>query len=679
MLTVSVYDSVFEITAYPGHLDGALDHPASMMYFAELARSFNLPLAVTEQGANSYHHTEDGQRYLIMRGALAAASFDIESHSHLLWNDEPGFEGVHEQFYGIARDQHQQSKPSGHEVARVGWLTRHADTSARRRAPQVMIVVPRESMDVGLEGWTSDALAGPWMHVSGLTTSSLLAERGLPSSVRVVVFAGRHAVGTAAMLERVRGMEAVIYADAAQFGIDDQELRMKILKEVTGLSRRPVNVCLEATEVEWPGHDTANLTVSHMRLGEALDIRRKDLPSGATVFSSVRGTDQVLAYRYQNTVISALPFGRPVDSIDADHTLWTRTLLGRALQDRLDLPFHIIEGADLSYNLIGDTLTVVNGHDSMKTARLSFDGGINIASIDVASGQFSAVQLSNHPSLAVLSGQGRVMMNDNVVLENDAHITSMLAGGELRVEQLHGRDGVYITAVEANGIALSMQYEHGIDVWTGAAAGNSAIIRTRAKQVVESSARFRSRMAVRPAPEETDGPGRASYFTSRAVEDRALRHTLLAAPSAAWIEWKAQANQSTPLQCEYSWWSGTGATRGSSVHELERQSGRLSLPLPSEFPALIRCVLTSAVGNEATADLVYEAEDTLDTLTTRTGENILRTRLMHPMRREGFDVTDARATLFEDQGERAARLLIGHRGMHTRHLQWSEDWVDSYG
>lgn len=677
LLTVSVYDSVFEITSYPGHLDGALDHPAAMMYFAELARSHDLPLAVTEQGANSYHHTEDGQRYLVMRGALAAASFDIESHSHLLWNDEPSFEGVHEQFYGIARDQHLQMKPAGYEVGRVGWLVSHADTSVRRTAPQVMVVVPRESMDVGLEGWTADGLAGPWTPVCGVTTSSLLADRGCPGSTRAVVFSGRHSVGTAKMFKRAQesASTVVLFAGAAEFGPDDDQQRSESWFALTGLEARPPVIEIGDVEVDWIESAPPAMEGAPMRLGSGVDLRRKDLPAGASQICVVRGTDRVIAYRYQSSIVSALPIGRPFDSIDVDLSNWTRRLLDRGLPP-LDLPFDVLEGANLVYHLVGDTLTITNGHAGKGTARVSFNGGADVAVVDVAAGQFSAVQLSASPTVALLSGAGRIVVNDRTVVESDSHVAVMLAGRTVRVEPLHGRDGDQVLEVKANGRELSTHSEQGMDVWTGSVTGSSMSITSVTRRVAEAQALFRSRMTVKPTSETSDWPKRAAYFTARIVEDRADRHTLLVEPTEAWLEWRVEGESSTPLQCNYEWWSADGESTDSATYHLEGHAGRIRISVPTTYPALVRCVLAPGEQNETSVGLVYEAQDSLDMLTTTLPNGLCRTRFLHPRRWEGFDVVRASATLVDGGAERDARLVIGHRGVHTRHLQWSEDWVD---
>lgn len=662
MLTVSVYDSIFEIAAYPGHADAALDHTAALMYFAELARAHKLPWAVTEQGGNSYHHTEDGQRYVVMRGALAAASFNIHSHSHLLWNDEPTFEGVHEQFYGFTRHQHQQSKPVAHEIARVRWLIEHADTTSLRPDPQVMVVIPRDSMDVGLEGWTTDALTDPWMQVSGVTTTSLIASHGLPQSTRIVVFSGRHEVGNVAMLDQVRdvGATAVLYAGSARYGVDDADERERRFTGSSGLRHRPLETSFGTVEIEW--FDTAGkpTEVVSATLPAGLELRTGNLPDTAHIISAVRGSDLVLAYRYQDAIWTALPVGRPGDEIDSDLTAWTRELMHRSMPKGIKQRFEVLEGGDLTYHVIGDVLTVINSRPTPATARVSFDDGAAVASIDVAPGQFSAVQLSARPTVAVLAGAGQIEVDGVVVLESDAHAVAMLADNEVRFEPLHDREGRRYTAVTVNNASAVLRSEHGSDVWVRQGVGSSARVETTTEPAIQSKARFRCTMHVLPTPQRMLETGRAAYLTARPVEDRASRHTLLAAPDRAWIEWDVP-DDGADIRCEYTWWAADGTASATVTLKLSGAARRVEVAVPPSYPALARCVLVTPNTADNGVRLVYEADDVLDVLTADAGDGITRGRLLHPMRREGYDVIEASAVILAEQPQRAAHLVIGHR------------------
>lgn len=681
VLAASVYDSVFELSAYPGHGDSALDHPAALMYFAELARSYGVPLAVTEQGANSYHHTEDGQRFLVMRGALCAASFDLETHSHLLWNDESTFEGVHEQFYGIHREQHLQPKPAAHELRRVAWIIDRADVVTPQRDPQVYVVVPRESMDLGLEGWTPDAIAGEWRSVSGITTSGLLAGRGLPASARVVIFAGLHLVGSAAMLQQVRnvGAVAVLHVAAMQFGTDEDGARRTALHEFTGLSELPPTQGGKDVAVDWAaGHGEATLPRTVRLHPSTRRIRTSDLPDEATPICVVAGSDQVLAYHYRHNVISAMPVGRPYDSIDGDLTRWTIELVRQTVHGRVELPFIPLSGENVAFHLIGDVLTVTNGGHVPAEASVSFNEGADMATINVSPGQFSAVQLSASPKIAVVSGPGRIVVNDQLVVENDASTCVLFDEESVRVEPLHSSEGGRIAAVTVNGIAATENREHGLDSWALSGVSSPVRVATQVERVIETRAQFRSSMTLREAQAGAEKPLRALALLERSPDVRADRHTLHARPDRAWIEWESDQDSAATLTCRYSWWSASGSASGTRDVALHGRRGRVAINVPDEYPALVRCVIEDGSA-ETSASLVYEAEDSLDVLVSRISDGVLRCRIIHPKRWEGFDVVNASATVLEGDTGRPARLVIGHRGMHTRHLQWSEDWVDIPG
>ena len=135
-LAVNVYDSNPRLFERPYFGDNDLEVWSWMSLFSEVVRVNGLSgLYVTEVGANSYWHTEDAQRYLVMRGVLTAAHFGLSGLYHLLWNDEPRFEGVNEQFFGVARDQHLQPKSALRELQLAMAVIRAARKTAITRVP----------------------------------------------------------------------------------------------------------------------------------------------------------------------------------------------------------------------------------------------------------------------------------------------------------------------------------------------------------------------------------------------------------------------------------------------------------------------------------------------------------------------------------------------------------------
>jgi hypothetical protein len=111
-LAVNTYDHYTLLEEHAALGDNSLELWGWLSLFSEIVRVHGLDgLYLTEIGANSYWHSEDAQRYLVMRSILAAAHFAPEKICHLLWNDEPRFEGINEQFFGAVRDQHLQPKP----------------------------------------------------------------------------------------------------------------------------------------------------------------------------------------------------------------------------------------------------------------------------------------------------------------------------------------------------------------------------------------------------------------------------------------------------------------------------------------------------------------------------------------------------------------------------------------
>ena len=74
----------------------------------------------------------------------------------------------------------------------------------------------------------------------------------------------------------------------------------------------------------------------------------------------------------------------------------------------------------------------------------------------------------------------------------------------------------------------------------------------------------------------------------------------------------------------------------------------------------------------------YEAHESPEVLVTRLDASMFRLRLRHPMRWEHYDVLDAKVEVLSEGRWTPVGVHIGSWGMHTRHLQGSEDWVDFF-
>jgi hypothetical protein len=77
--------------------------------------------------------------------------------------------------------------------------------------------------------------------------------------------------------------------------------------------------------------------------------------------------------------------------------------------------------------------------------------------------------------------------------------------------------------------------------------------------------------------------------------------------------------------------------------------------------------------------LRYETEEAPMTLASRRGDGVYRVRFIHPMAREHDRVVHTDAEVRWGDGWKPALLHIGQTGLHTRHLQLSEDWIDVRG
>jgi hypothetical protein len=302
--------------------------------------------------------------------------------------------------------------------------------------------------------------------------------------------------------------------------------------------------------------------------------------------------------------------------------------------------------------------------------------------VDVAAGSFSAVQLSGSARIAVLSGPGAVVVNGTTLVDSDVPAAVLLDPSVVQVQPLFSSAGERVTQVHVDGRPAELDTGSGQDVWVAPTPASVPVtVRADVRALARSRARYERVVPVVPDAWPAGAQDKPSIVDEVPPTSRPGLHTLLAAPDTAWLEWRGEPVPGARIGVRYRWWSALGVGEGEHTYELDLSApaGTVAVQLPLEYPALVDCT-ADAAGQDVEVRLVYRAVDDLDTLTTRLSDRHVRVRFLHPMRRQGFDIVDAAADVLDDEGGggvwRPARLTIGHRGMHARHLQWAEDWVD---
>lgn len=691
-LAVNVYDSYLRITERPYFGDNDIELWSWMSLFREVVRVHGLQgLYVTEVGANSYWHTEDAQRYLVVRSVLAAAHFDLRGLFHLLWNDDPRFENIAEQFFGVARDQHLQPKAALQDLRTVVALLRASRPSEDRYSRLLACVLPRRSMDLGLEEAALDATMaiGRCMMV---TTDGLVGAGGFAPEVRAAVVSGFHWVGDAQYVAALfeRGLPLVVPGTLARYGTDEDDQREQSVCSLLGVAgRRRYSTCLDPVVVGVPG---AGLDGRYTLTGsyELLELADSDLAPGVQVLARF-GSGGIAAFSYENNIVTAFPVGHARRGWDAEITRLTvdlvQQLAGRA---QLRAPFQV-EGGGTPERVrvwtVGDIIVAMNTSDEVQDVVIhDDDSGLRLG-LPVGPRRFSACRRSSEPDFAVLSAPGKLSVDGRVKVDLQGAVTVVLDGEMLTAYADWTRDGTRVIGVEVDGVPCEPEGSVWDDRYVGSRGarhdGTSVVVRTEER--VRGTVQYRRSVRLWP-PSDAEEPLNASRRrvseTETFGQTGAYGHTHFASPQSAVLKWHGSSEKpgaSVRLvlrghygkgsSCIFDEWLPLGADIRS------RPLSDVDLRLTT-VTAEVRAQEGSAIPEDLEIEITYTAEEPPEVLVSTYDKDTLRVRFHHPMRWEYYEVVGTRIECLSEGRWVPVVIHTGSAGMHTRHLQRSEDWVD---
>jgi hypothetical protein len=645
--------------------DGDVVVPATFDIWAETARVHGIEgLIVSEIGGWGYGATEDAQRYRVMRNILQAGSAAPEAIYHLLWNDEPQFEPISEQFFGITRYLHLEPKPAYHELRFVMQTLRAAELQ-RPSDPCLAVVFPQFSLDTGLELAAYDALTARGVSTKSIT-DAIAEAGGLPLNSRGVVLTGSAQVATAAFLELLleSGLPLLLPATVGRFGIDPEAEREALRERLTGLSTPAVRVADRGAVTTVDGE------VRYELGGDLLgvDISDADLPAGAEVLA--RFTDgSVAVYRWQGRVVSALALGHD----DTRTTQEARTALTRDLVDLIATatgtvrPLRIAspEPQRLVLVELGDIVAVINtgDHDQIATV----EDRDRRYDIPVGARRFSAVRRSAAPDFVLLSGAGTLAVDGVTLLEVPSSTTVVFDEGLLRVHPGHSTPGALVREARIGDVPLERDVTEHDAFFHGPFPGFPASVELETSTVARATASFEYRE--RAWPRVSPYPGGPSPWPGW--------HTVVSSPDRIQVDWQGSVAGDVAIRLVAE--DFTAQTTTLLEDRLTGSEGRRTYAHDAD---VVRSRLRLDVsGADLPEDLVvvvrYLYDDRPLPVRVRPLDGgISRLHVLHPIAYEGCTILDASVSYLSETGWQPVQVTVGARGVHARHLQESEDVID---
>jgi hypothetical protein len=671
-LAVNTYDHYTLLEEHAALGDNSLELWGWLALFAEIVRVHGLSgLYVTEIGANSYWHSEDAQRYLAMRSILAAAHFSPEKICHLLWNDEPRFEGINEQFFGAVRDQHLQPKPLLVDLETVLLTIRRANPAAPPPG-SFACVLPRRSMDLGLELSPPNVMAARG-RATLLTTEDLIAEGGLPEGVTGMLIAGSHLVGGLQALEYATSRRIRVTAPGAlgRHGFDDDAAREHAIRAAFGIAERRYENRTGAL-IDLADGQRLELQGSY----DVLAVDPSDLPAEAAVVATF-DDGAVAAYRLGLLTVCALP---PVETTIDDDAAMSRYLTAVTASSGSGVPFdltveHDSTGGRISFWTVGTTIVAVNNSD--RPGAIHLRDASALYTLSVAARRFSAVERAARPAFAVLSGTGTVSVESWSLTNEIADAVIVFDDGTITASARWSATGSALETVSVNGTPATRQASESTDAHVaGSLIGDTFVVTADVRPVVRGSIVYAREVDLR---HHSEAPENGHHFGELTAPTPPGTHVVTGSAGRATLSWRSSEQVDFRVLLRSTSIDGVEVllddVYSAGAHTQHLDVPRVAAVRNARISVAIEAV-TGALPDDLAVTLLYETEEAPLTLVTQRGAGAERVRFLHPMAREHDRVVDTRTEVRWGDTWRPALLHIGQPGLHTRHLQLSEDWID---
>jgi hypothetical protein len=316
---------------------------------------------------------------------------------------------------------------------------------------------------------------------------------------------------------------------------------------------------------------------------------------------------------------------------------------------------------------LGDVVAVINTGDDDRIAKIR--DGERRYSVPVGARRFSALRRSAVPDFALISGVGTLAVDGTELISTPTGVTAVIDGETLRVHPGYSESGVIVRGVCVGEVPLERTVTKHDDFYQGPFPGFPAVLAVTDQAVVaRGTASFDRDVQAWPRPSRPN----------RGVNHQGSDwHTLVAHPDRIQIEWQGSGDDiAIHLVAEDFAADTTTVLRD----RLEGAEGRRTY---SGYGDITRSRLRlDVVGEQVPDSLVvgirylYDDRDLPIRVRSLESEGVSRAHFLHPLKYEGCTVRTTFASYRGPTGWTDANLVIGARGVHGRHLQEGEDWID---
>jgi hypothetical protein len=528
-------------------------------------------------------------------------------------------------------------------------------------------------MDLGLELSPPNLMAAHG-RATVLTTEDLIVTGGLPTGVKAVWIAGSHLVGGRQALEYAasRGIPVTVPGTLGRFGFDDDEEREQAITSAFGITERRYRTRTGATVALADGG-----RIELLGTYDVLDLTSGGLAADASVLATF-DDGAVAAYRLGSLTVCALAPAETVPEDDAPMSSYLEAVIAGA--DREE-PFDLAmeedsTGGRISFWTIGTTIVAVNTCDQPGVLRLRAPSGTTYT-LSVAARRFSAVDRDPQPAFAVLSGTGTVSVDSWSLTSRIADAVIVFDDGTVTASARWSQTGTVLDAVSVNGMPGTRQVgASGDEHVVSSLVGDTFVVTADARSVVRGTIAYAREIDAR---RHSEAPENGHHFGELNAPTTPGTHVVTAPAQRATLSWRASEEVEFRLSLRSSSVDGVTVLL-DDVYTARADTQHLDVPaLAAVRNARIAVTVEAAsraLPDDLTVTLRYETEEPPSTLASLRTDGVMRLRFLHPMTREYDRVVATSAEVLWDDGWRPALLHIGQAGLHTRHLQSSEDWVD---
>lgn len=491
ILCVNTYNNyfggwdLFGVIEYPYIQDNDVTQLQHYSRFHDVVRAHRLDgLMISEIGANSFFHSEDGQRYLVMRQLIEAMAYSQpETINVHCWTDDATLSPHREQFFGLVREKlrlqdHRELKP-----AFYGWYLakRTIDkVNPFQYPPFTYVILSRQLMQMGLAPTAEfdqipircskparprplpRSYARLVPHVLAcrdvnlrVSTDQLVAKYGFNRRAKSIIVFDSAEVSSPGFIQRLIEFDGPIFTSATIgfYGLDDDEERKSKVLKLTGLKRLRYETrdVLKIEIVEAVGFFKQGKTFEFPYGKRLATIRKEDLPVEAELLAQFQD-GCVAIYQYRTRYISAFTLDVKDYELVAPLTYMLTKTIARASETWLSIKNKKPDPYLYVYPM-GNLTSVVNGDIADKIAKLQTP--IGTVELPVRGKDTSCFNIEDGKlTFAIITAKGSLRLNGKALITAPDGINAIYDSGSLEVRPYYSEGGYQILRVLANGEQL---------------------------------------------------------------------------------------------------------------------------------------------------------------------------------------------------------------------------------